>query len=124
MSNVHLTTNDLDRSDMGCLKKTLHQLMVQCHIKELQENYCEFQDDDTTQTAIENSMPPDIPLRSQLEEMNESIIRSICRETSLENITYLNLFNNKIKKIQGLDSMHNLKTLILAFNEIEEMEGI
>jgi capsular polysaccharide biosynthesis protein len=22
--NVHLTTNDLDRSDMGCLKKNLH----------------------------------------------------------------------------------------------------
>ena len=28
IQNVHLTTNDLDRSDMGCLKKNLHQMMV------------------------------------------------------------------------------------------------
>ena len=56
--------------------------------------------------------------------MSESIIRSICREVQLENIFYLNLFNNKIKKIVGLDNMHNLKTLILSFNEIEDMDGI
>ena len=37
---------------------------------------------------------------------------------------YLNLFNNKIKKIQGLEQMQNLKTLILSFNEIEDMDGI
>jgi Leucine-rich repeat (LRR) protein len=98
--------------------------MVQCHIKELMDNFCEFQDDDTTQTAIENSMPPDIPARSQLAEMNENIIRSICKEVELENITYLNLFNNKIKRISGLDSLVNLKTLILSFNELEDMDGI
>lgn len=63
-SNVHLATNDLERSDMGCLKKQLHQLMIQCHVRELMENNCEFQEDDTTQTAIENSMPPDIPIRT------------------------------------------------------------
>ena len=44
--NVHLTTNDLDRSDMGCLKKNLHSMMVQCHIKDLMENYYEFTDDE------------------------------------------------------------------------------
>lgn len=99
LQNVHIHANDLDRSDMGCLKKPLHQLMTQCHIKELMDNYCEFQDDDTTQTAIENSMPPDIPMRSQLDEMNDNIIRSVCKEVILENIMYLNLFNNKIKKI-------------------------
>lgn len=26
--NVHLTTTDLERSDMGCLKRSLHSLMV------------------------------------------------------------------------------------------------
>jgi len=31
--------------------------------------------------------------------MNEGIIKAMCRETVLENITYVNLFNNKIKKI-------------------------
>lgn len=69
-------------------------------------------------------MPPDIPSRSQIEEMNENIIRSICKEVELENITYLNLFNNKIKKIEGLSLLVNIKTLILSFNEIEDMDGI
>lgn len=122
--HVHLTTNDLERSDMGCLKKQLLQLMNQCHIRELMENNYEFQDDDTTQTAIENSMPPDIPIRTQLEEMNEAIIQSVSREPNLQNIYYLNLFNNKIRRIQGLDAMVNLKTLILSFNELENMDGL
>ena len=51
---------------MGCLKKNLHQVMVQFHIKELMENYYEFVEDDqnSAQAAIENSLPPDIPVRS------------------------------------------------------------
>lgn len=69
-------------------------------------------------------MPPDIPLRSQIEEMNETLIKSICRESNIQNITYLNLFNNKIKKIQGLANLANLKTLVLSFNEIEDIEGL
>ena len=111
---------------MGCLKKNLHQVMVQFHIKELMENYYEFVEDDqnSAQAAIENSMPPDIPLRSQLEDMNEQILVNICREPNVKNITYINLFNNKIKKISGLNNLSNLKTLILSFNEIEEMEGL
>lgn len=69
-------------------------------------------------------MPPEIPVRTQLDEVNESIIRGICRDVELQNISYLNLFNNKIKKIQGLDSLINLKTLVLSFNELEDMDGI
>ena len=111
---------------MGCLKKNLHQIMCQCHIKELMDNYYEFVEDDqnSAQAAIENSMPPDIPVRSQLEEMNESIIKSISRENNFSNITFINLFHNKIKKMNGLSELVNLKTLILSFNEIEEMEGL
>jgi hypothetical protein len=90
------------------------------------ENYYEFVEDDqnSTQAAIENSMPPDIPIRSQLEDMNEQILLNMCREPNVKNITYINLFNNKIKKISGLNNLSNLKTLILSFNEIEEMEGL
>jgi Leucine-rich repeat (LRR) protein len=111
---------------MGCLKKNLHQVMVQFHIKELMENYYEFVEDDqnSAQAAIENSMPPDIPARSQLEEMTEVLIKNLCRESNSNNITYINLFNNKIKKITGLSTMANLKTLVLSFNEIEEIEGL
>ena len=42
----------------------------------------------------------------------------------MQNITYLNLFHNKIKKINGLANLTKLKTLILSFNEIENMEGL
>lgn len=56
--------------------------------------------------------------------MNEAIIQSVSREPNLQNIYYLNLFNNKIRRIQGLEAMVNLKTLILSFNELENMEGL
>ena len=49
---------------------------------------------------------------------------NICRENDLSKIIYLNLFNNKIRKIECLDSLVNLQTLILSFNEIEEIEGM
>jgi Leucine-rich repeat (LRR) protein len=56
--------------------------------------------------------------------MNEFIISNICREKNIQNITYINLFNNKIKKIEGLENLVNIKTLILSFNEIEQIEGL
>jgi len=34
--------------------------MIQCHIKELSDNQNQFQDEDHTQTAVENAMPPEI----------------------------------------------------------------
>jgi hypothetical protein len=70
---------------MGCLKKNLHQMMVQYHIKELMENQFEFAEDDqnTGQAAIENSMPPDISLRSQIDDMNEILLKNICRENNV-----------------------------------------
>lgn len=37
---------------------------------------------------------------------------------------YLNLFSNRIKKIKCLDKLVNLNTLILSFNEIEQIEGL
>jgi len=62
---IHLTAEDLDHSDMGCLKRPLHSLMVACHIQELMENHYEFLEDDKSGAqAIENSMAPEIPLRS------------------------------------------------------------
>lgn len=49
---------------------------------------------------------------------------NLCKETNAANIVYLNLFNNKIKKIQGLQNCVGLKTLILSFNEIQELDGL
>ena len=88
-------------------------------------NRYEFQEDEKSgQAAVENSMPPEIPMRSQIESITEPIVINISRERDLTKIVYLNLFNNKIKKIENLDGLVNLQTLILSFNEIEEIEGI
>jgi hypothetical protein len=44
--------------------------MQTCHISELMENHYEFiEDDQIAANAVENSMPPEIPLRSQLTSM-------------------------------------------------------
>ena len=69
-------------------------------------------------------MPPEIPLRSQLDKMKLDSIINISREKDLSKIVYLNLFNNKIKKIECLQQLLNLETLILAFNEIDVIEGL
>jgi Leucine-rich repeat (LRR) protein len=61
-------------------------------------------------------MPPIVVERSKLDDLNDTIIRSICKEVMLEKITYLNLFNNKLSKIKCLSGLVNVKTLILSFN--------
>ena len=63
-------------------------------------------------------------MRTQIELITEDIVVSISRERDLDRIIYLNLFNNKIKKIENLGGLVNLQTLILSFNEIEEIEGL
>jgi Leucine-rich repeat (LRR) protein len=69
-------------------------------------------------------MPPEIPIRNKLEEMSDFTIVNISRETDFSNIVYLNLFNNRIKKIRGLERLINLNTLNMSFNEIEMIDGL
>ncbi len=78
----------------------------------------------SVKTAVEDSMPPEIPSRSQFNEITIDIIKNISREFNLSNITYLNLFNNNLKKIWEINSLNNLKILILSFNMIEEIEDL
>lgn len=51
MANLHLTSLDLERSDMGCLKKVLVNFMKSCHIEELLANQFQFLDDETSNSA-------------------------------------------------------------------------
>ena len=48
---------------MGCLKRPLHNFMIMSHIKELMDHNYEFSEDQGA-AAVENSMPPEIPMRS------------------------------------------------------------
>jgi Leucine-rich repeat (LRR) protein len=69
-------------------------------------------------------MPPEIPIRSKVDEITDVLIQNISRENDYTMIVYLNLFSNRIKKIKSLDKLVNLNTLILSFNEIEQIEGL
>lgn len=110
---------------MSCLKKLLHSFMTTCHVKELMENNYEFVQDEKTGTdALENVMPPEIPLRSQFNLISEHLISNISRQPDFTCITYLNLFNNCIRRIEALDELINLQTLILSFNQIESIQGL
>lgn len=103
LQTVSLSAQDLDRSDMGCLKRPLHSFLNLCHIQELIDNKYEFiEEEKSGQAAIENSMPPEIPFRTQIDSITPRIVTNVSREHVPENILYLNLFNNKIKKIENL----------------------
>jgi hypothetical protein len=53
-------------------------------------------------------MPPEIPIRSKIDEITEGLITNVCREMEFSQIVYLNLFSNRIKKIKCLEKMINL----------------
>ena len=102
---------------MGSLKRPLHQFMSTCHIGELMENHYEFPEDDKSgAAAIENSMPPQISLRSQIDAITVPLVVNLSRQNEMGRITYLNLFNNQIKRIACLERLTGLQTLILSFN--------
>lgn len=110
---------------MSCVKKLLHSFMTNCHVRELMENNFEFMQDEKTGTdALENVMPPEIPLRSQFNQISEHLVANISRQADFTSITYLNLFNNCIRRIEALDELANLQTLILSFNQIEQIQGL
>ena len=48
MQTLHLSSADLERSDMGCLKKVLVSFMRHCHIEELMNNQFQFVDDENS----------------------------------------------------------------------------
>lgn len=94
--------------------------MTKCHVRELLENNLEFKAEDKSgANDLENLMPPEIPLRSQLSQITEHMIVNLNRQRDLSQIRYLNLFNNCIRKICSLDQLVNLETLILSFNQID-----
>lgn len=94
-------------------------------MKELAENNFRFSDTDAKSVAmIENQLPPEIPDRNKFDEISLDLVKVLCRETELNFIKYLNLFNNNLKRIENLDSLSNLTTLVLSFNEIKKIEGV
>ena len=56
--------------------------------------------------------------------MSEHLVIHVSRQRDFSQITYLNLFNNCIRKIQSLDQLTSLETLILSYNQIEQIQGL
>jgi Leucine-rich repeat (LRR) protein len=125
-TGFHISAEDLDRWDMGWMKKVFLDYLKSWHVSELIENNFKFPDEESksSRTAIENSLPPEIPNRPKFETITQSLIKSWTRETNFEYIKYLNLFNNDIRTMEKLSSLTNLVTLILSFNLIKQIEGI
>lgn len=124
-TSFHIASEDLDRSDMASIKNLLSKFLRSCHIQELIDNNFKFpEEDNTVKTAIEDSLPPEIPNRTKYDEITEDLIQTYARETKFDFIKYLNLFNNNIKQIKNLEKLVNLTTLVLSFNEIKEIEGL
>lgn len=99
--------------------------MNQCHIGELLNNNFEFlEEEKTAKTVMESSVPPEIPLRSQLDSMSLKVITGVTRQNNVDNIVHLNLFNNKIRKLENLHLLSSLQTLNMSFNQIEEISGL
>lgn len=65
----------------------------------MENNFDFLEEEKSGNVAIENSMPPEIPLRSQFNQISEHLIINISRKRDFTTITYLNLFNNCIRKI-------------------------
>lgn len=125
-TSFHISSEDLDRSDMACIKILLRKYLTLCHVQELIDNNFKFPDEDNTSSkaAIENNLPPEIPNRSKCDSMSLDVITTATRESKLDFIKYLNLFNNNIKVIENTPNLINLTTLILSFNEIKIIQGL
>lgn len=125
-TGFHISAEDLDRCDMGSMKNVFLKYLKNCHVVELIDNNFKFPDEEVTSSkaAIENSLPPEIPTRPKIDSIKTSTVKSCARETNLEYIKYLNLFNNNIEVMENLNGLVNLVTLVLSFNEIKVIQGL
>ena len=70
-------------------------------------------------------MPPKITEQPKAYIMTVEILRRIAASVGdLENLTYLNLSANRVRRVENLKFLPNIKTLILSFNQLTRIEGL
>ncbi len=75
--------------------------------------------------SITLSMPPSLKARKKINVISQFTLTQIVPPSEpFQNLTYLNLYGNNIRKIEGLETMINLQILVLSFNEIQKIEGL
>jgi Leucine-rich repeat (LRR) protein len=131
---------DLDRCDMGSIKKTLMNFLKTCGMGEKISSLS------TTPTTVNtlssvgellsrqgmdhsfldtiNKMPPQITDRTKFPTITSDVIQKHSGGIDFEKIVYLNLIDNSIHQIQCLEELTNLKTIKLSFNNIRKIEGL
>ncbi|KAF2978737.1 hypothetical protein EK904_009584 [Melospiza melodia maxima] len=80
-------------------------------------------DDEILQKAIEEKCPEDLGDIARKESINVNVVTEI-QISFKKNLTKLQLDNNVIEKIEGLESLVHLVWLDLSFNNIEVIEGL
>ncbi|KAG1679410.1 hypothetical protein FOA52_007701 [Chlamydomonas sp. UWO 241] len=72
------------------------------------------------------SAPPSLEPRAQLGAVSDDALCAHTRvgASQLSGLTYLNLHNCLLKKIEALSGLRSLKVLVLTFNEITRIEGV
>ena len=68
-ASFHISADDLERCDMGCLKNLLLKYLKSCHVDEFIENNFKSPEENSTsgKEAIENNFPPEIPPRQKVD---------------------------------------------------------
>jgi hypothetical protein len=117
LENVAGHMRDKNGTEYGYLARPLASLCASCAASSSNEKCAE-----AAHAAI--NMPPILPARPKVFLVSEKIALEACRVPRAGSIVYLNLHGNNIRKIDGLATLSNLKTLILSFNEIQKIEGV
>ncbi|GMH33137.1 hypothetical protein BSKO_00971 [Bryopsis sp. KO-2023] len=68
--------------------------------------------------------PPIVPDHPKIYMISEKVIDRATFTQPHSTVVYLNLHNNALRNIERLESLRNLRILVLSFNEIQKIDGI
>ena len=108
---------DKSGADYGYLGRPLAGFCASCAASSNSEHGAEI-------SHVAVNMPPTLVTRNKVFLVSEKVVLEACRVPSFQNVVYLNLHGNNIRKMDGFGSLTAIETLILSFNEIQKIEGI
>lgn len=119
-----MTAIELDRCDLGCLKKTLTSIMKSCCIDEGLKNGIQFALDSAFMEKIE-SLQPAATIKEKWGSITTDRLLGYCKKRKeLHNLSYLNLNDSNIHLMENLSQLSNLRVLVLSFNNITKIQGL
>jgi internalin A len=102
------------------------KLLSQCvHVKKLKMGNAFF--NKRREKGIKNkfsNIPPDLPQALEHLDISNNQIQEIKGLDKLQNLSQLDLSSNQIQEIKGLDDLKNLSLLLLSSNQIQEIKGL